>query len=338
MKFRAKLVLLVLALAAQVVCCTVSLVREDLKEVATPRGSPIDEGSMQTILHGVQQELPESLYLLAMMKFYGHGVDQNVEAAVTLLSRAAERGHRDAEFALGVLYGRGEGVVHSDTLSASWLAKSAARGHIDAKWMLAALVFTTRKIYRTSQTSVLITFCRMYNEGRGVDEDVHRAVKLLQDAGNPQAKFHLGVMYEYGRGVAQNFKTAAELYRQASEHQVPDAFYNLGLLHLQGRGVEQNFEHAREYFQQAVDLGSAQAMYALGQMHVHGQGSSIDYSQALYWLKRAAVQDDVRVSSTAHTVANEIELVLSQAELQVQHSERLLGVPIRVQIGTIDGN
>jgi hypothetical protein len=130
--------LLVLAACAQVVYCTsVSLVRDDLKDVATPRGSPIDEGSMQTILHGVQQEQPESLYLLAMMKFYGHGVDRNLASAVTLLGRAAERGHQDAEFALGVLYGRGEGVPRSDSSSASWLAKSAARGHTAAKWMLA---------------------------------------------------------------------------------------------------------------------------------------------------------------------------------------------------------
>ncbi|POM79803.1 Hypothetical protein PHPALM_2442 [Phytophthora palmivora] len=76
----------------------------------------------------------------------------------------------------------------------------------------------------------------------------------------------------------------------------------------------------------------------MGQMHVHGQGSAVDYSLALYWLKRAAQVEDVRISSTAQTVANEIGFVLNQAELQVQASERLLGVPIRVQIGTIDGH
>ncbi|GMF53480.1 unnamed protein product [Phytophthora fragariaefolia] len=135
---RITLVLFVLATAAHCISsASVSLVRDDLKEVATPRGSSIDASAMQTILHGVQQEHPESLYLLAMMKYYGHGVDQNAVAAVTLLGRAAERGHRDAEFALGVMYGQGEGVPRSDSLSASWLAKSAARGHVDAKWMLA---------------------------------------------------------------------------------------------------------------------------------------------------------------------------------------------------------
>ncbi|GMF11973.1 unnamed protein product [Phytophthora lilii] len=138
MDLRPALLLLVLVAALLAACCSsLSLVRDDLQEVATPRGSPIDEGSMQTILIGVQQEQPESLYLLAMMKFYGHGVDRNLAAAVTLLTRAAERHHRDAEFALGVLYGRGECVTHSDSMSASWLAKSAARGHTDAKWLLA---------------------------------------------------------------------------------------------------------------------------------------------------------------------------------------------------------
>ncbi|CEG47359.1 Extracellular protein SEL-1 and related proteins [Plasmopara halstedii] len=180
----------------------------------------------------------------------------------------------------------------------------------------------------------------LYNEGRGVSEDVVRAVKLLQDAAkmdNKHAKFHLGMMYEYGRGVPQDFQYAAELYRQAGEH-VPDASYFLGLLFLQGRGVDQSFKRAREQFLKAVDLGSAQAMYALGQMHIHGQGCTIDYSQALYWLKLAVEQDDVRIRATADTVAKEIEYVLSQADLQVQASERQLGVSFHVHIGNVDGN
>jgi TPR repeat protein len=179
----------------------------------------------------------------------------------------------------------------------------------------------------------------MLNEGRGVNEDVGRAVELLQDAassGSAHAKFHLGILHEYGRGVTRDFERAADLYRQAHEQHVNEAPYYLGLLHLQGRGVDQSFERAREYFQQAVDLGSAQAMYALGQMHAHGQGSAVDYSQALYWLKRAARQEDTRISEAARTVAAEIELVLSQAELHVRASERKLGVPIHVKIGSID--
>lgn len=180
----------------------------------------------------------------------------------------------------------------------------------------------------------------MYVEGRGVGEDVTRAVNLLQDAvktGNKHAKFHLGIMHEYGRGVAQNFTFAAELYQQAGER-VPDALYYLGLLYLHGRGMDQSFKNARKYILKAADLGCAQAMYALGQMHIYGQGSVIDYSQALYWLKRAADQDDVRIRATASIVVKEIEFVLNQAELQVKASEHLLGVPIRAQIGNIDGN
>lgn len=103
----------------------------------------MDESALQTILFGVQQQQPESQYLLAMMRLYGHGVDKDVRVAVTLLKQAATQAHKDAEFALAVLHSTGVagGVVpQSDRMSATWLSSSANRGHVDAKWMLAMCV------------------------------------------------------------------------------------------------------------------------------------------------------------------------------------------------------
>jgi len=56
-------------------------------------------------------------------------------------------------------------------------------------------------------------------------------------------------MYESGRGVAQNYVTAAEWYRKAGEH-VPDlggagqGRNNLGLLYLDGLGVPKDYVQA----------------------------------------------------------------------------------------------
>lgn len=119
------------------------LLRPDLRGIAMSSAVSVDESSLQSILHGVQQEQSESLYLLAMMKYYGHGMERDVRAAVKLLKKAAQHAHRDAEFALGVLHSTGEGgdvVVPSDRMSAMWLSNSANRGHVDAKWMLAMYV------------------------------------------------------------------------------------------------------------------------------------------------------------------------------------------------------
>uniref|UniRef100_K3WPJ7 Uncharacterized protein n=1 Tax=Globisporangium ultimum (strain ATCC 200006 / CBS 805.95 / DAOM BR144) TaxID=431595 RepID=K3WPJ7_GLOUD len=332
--------LAVLPLATTAVA-TVSLLRPELRGIVSPPPSlttaTIDDASLLSIRMGVQQDQPESLYLLAMLQYYGHGMDRDVASAVKLLRRAAQYAHRDAEFALGVLHSTttaarsepagGGGVQKSDRVSAMWLANSASRGHVDAKWMLAIL----------------------YNEGRGVEENVPRAVELLQDAardGNPHAQFHLGVMHEYGRGVAQNFTQAAQLYASAAERGIPDAMYYLGLLYAQGRGVSQSFTTAMALFRQAAadplgkerDAGDghAPAMYALGQMHANGQGTAIDYTLALTWLRKAERRQDPRISGVAKQVANEIETFLEHVETRVQEQEQALGAPIKVTVGVIE--
>lgn len=121
------------------------VLRDDLRSwSSTTRtaSNAIDTAALQSILLGAQQQQPESQYLLAMLRLYGHGVEKDPHTAVRLLRSAAEQAHRDAEFALGVLYATGgDGVVaQSDRTSAAWLSKSANRGHTDAKWMLAVYV------------------------------------------------------------------------------------------------------------------------------------------------------------------------------------------------------
>lgn len=121
------------------------LLRPDLRGMIASSSlhSTIDKSALQTILLGAQQQQPESQYLLAMMRLYGHGVEKDVRAAVALLKQAASQAHMDAEFALAVLHSTGNvdgGVPQSDRMSATWLSGSANRGHVDAKWMLAMCV------------------------------------------------------------------------------------------------------------------------------------------------------------------------------------------------------
>ncbi|TMW55170.1 hypothetical protein Poli38472_013932 [Pythium oligandrum] len=180
-----------------------------------------------------------------------------------------------------------------------------------------------------------------YNEGRGVTMDPQRALELLEDAtklGSPHALFYLGVMHEYGRGVKQDFFKAAELYLQASEQDVVDAIYYLGLLHGSGRGVPLSFSTAVTMFQRAAERRHAPSMLRLGELHALGEGVPIDYSVALYWFKQAATANDARVSQRAAKAAEELQGVLSEAEAHVQEQERVLGVPLRVKVASIEGS
>lgn len=73
-------------------------------------------------------------------------------------------------------------------------------------------------------------------------DDTVAARRLVQMAtrGNARAQGRLGFMYEYGRGVPQDYALAAEWYIRGAEQGDPAAQYFLGLMYDKGRGVPQD--------------------------------------------------------------------------------------------------
>ena len=63
----------------------------------------------------------------------GHGVHQSDKEAVTWYRKAADQGHVNAQFNLGVKYVNGQGVPKSDKEALKWYQKAANQGHIGAK-------------------------------------------------------------------------------------------------------------------------------------------------------------------------------------------------------------
>ncbi len=69
----------------------------------------------------------------------------------------------------------------------------------------------------------------------------------LAEAGNPRAQFYLGFMYETGRGVPQDYLTAAYWYRRAANQGESTSQYRLGLLFDKGQGVVQDYIEAHKW-------------------------------------------------------------------------------------------
>jgi len=64
--------------------------------------------------------------------------------------------------------------------------------------------------------------------------------KPLAEQGFAPAQFNLGLMYETGRGVPQDYKEAVKWYRKASEQGAAKPQTNLGYMYQQGQGVLQD--------------------------------------------------------------------------------------------------
>lgn len=112
-------------------------------------------------------------------------------------------------------------------------------------------------------------------------------VKFIADKGNSSALFHVGNMYESGKGVTKNLKEAVTYYkyrsfsirysilsltdRLASHLHNKDAQYSLGCLAYKGEGTTQSFNKAYKYFKLAADSGHAMAQFRVAELYYEGK-------------------------------------------------------------------
>ena len=114
--------------------------------------------------------------------------------------------------------------------------------------------------------------------------------KAKAEAEDADAEYNLGVMYERGQGVEQDFKEAVKWYRKAAEQGDAVAQYNLGLMYRKGEGVPQDFKEALKWFRKAAEQGNELAQYSLGMMYDNGEGVPIDRGVAYVWCSIAAAK------------------------------------------------
>ena len=103
------------------------------------------------------------------------------------------------------------------------------------------------------------------------------------DHGDPTSMGYLGVLYNQGFGVAQDYAKAREWYEKAADKGNARATANLGALYENGDGVAQNYAKAREWYEKAADKGDAGAMTDLGIIYENGFGVARDYAKAREW-------------------------------------------------------
>ncbi len=104
---------------------------------------------------------------------------------------------------------------------------------------------------------------------RGYYATALRIFRQLADQGDASAQTGLGVMYDKGLGVTQDYAAAVRWYRKAADQGDAVAQFNLGQMYSKGEGVAQT---------------------NLGNMYVLGWGVTQDYVQAHMWYNLAAAR------------------------------------------------
>jgi len=162
---------------------------------------------------------------------------------------------------------------------------------------------------------------RMYETGRGVEQDDSEAARWYQRAADQKhadARHRLAVMYANGRGVEQNNRRAAWLFLDAAEQGHPRAQYEVGVSYETGRGAEQNEAESARWYRRAAERGHQSALKKVLEIErletqLHGLAEEGDPSaqyelairyrssdskekqaEAISWFRRAADDGDVR--------------------------------------------
>ena len=135
-----------------------------------------------------------------------------------------------------------------------------------------------------------------YAEGKQayLDKDYARALEILKplaENGDSQAQVTLGIMYDFGHGVAKDPAKAIEWYIKAAEQGIPVAQHDVGVQYFQGQGVEQDYLKAAYWWEQSANAGLADSKFNLGLLYYRGIGLEVDYQKASALFTSAAEQD-----------------------------------------------
>jgi TPR repeat protein len=250
--------------------------RQSLKEGKTiydeGQGIPKDDSeAVKWYRKAAEQGHADAQYNLGVMYYKGQGVPQDYTEALKWYRKAAEQGHADAQYILGIRYSNGQGVPQDDTEAVKWYRKAAEGGNAHAQFRLGLFY---------------------YRGVLGVSQDYAKAVKWYRKAaeqGNLDAQLELGDMYDFGYYVPRDYAESAKWYLKAAEQGSTKAQCRIGTFYENGMGVPQHYAKAVKWYREAAETGQDRGMQFLGRMYEKGLGVPQDMIKAHMWFNLAVV-------------------------------------------------
>ena len=138
-------------------------------------------------------------------------------------------------------------------------------------------------------------------KGKPAATAYEKALELFQQAyvaNNKKAARYLGMLYEQGLGVEQDYAKAAEYYKIGIENGDLTSSYYLGLLYEQGLGVDQDYGKAADLFASIAEsnnksaTGVVAAGFELGTLYEQGLGVEQDLDKAIKLYQEAALYEN----------------------------------------------
>jgi hypothetical protein len=250
--------------------------------------------AMEWFLKGAAAGEPESLYRLGLFAWAGDGVPQNSMEAITLLQRAIEAGHKEAEKALTRLRDEIHGGAKPDGEEAMHMLKVVPRLH---------------------EPEVMLAMGKALMIGDKVGVNQVRGMELIHSAahaGYAAAYYELSKLHSQGEAKYRDLAAASRFLQNAADRGYPEAMEELGLLLRASQA-----EEAVKWLRRAAEEDQAEAMFALGQLAYQGKGLPQNKLDALRWFRAAAkLGHKAAASRAAHILYKGDGVLANKVEAQ----------------------
>ncbi|MEF3075701.1 SEL1-like repeat protein [Methylobacter sp. Wu1] len=254
----------------------------------------------------------QAQFELALCYANGTDVEKNTEFAFDWHIKAAEQGHVNAQFALGLYYllGKSRGQ-HTKQIVEKWLKGFVAGKNVDPAFDLAVsqamaiewsggddnMAFMWfKKAAEQNHAEANYWLGQCYRNGIGTEQNDGLAFNCFRIAGEQgcaESYYWLARYYFDGKGAEQSDEFALKWIRKSIEHAEvdPEAYLLLGNLYAQSRFVEQSDEQAFHWYEKAAENGVAEAQYRLACCYESGRGVEINIKLADKWFESAGITD-----------------------------------------------
>ena len=128
----------------------------------------------------------------------------------------------------------------------------------------------------------------------------------------------LGVRYENGEGVQQDYSEALKWFKKAAEAGNGKALRNVGRMYHYGNGVDQDKDKAMEWYKRAAEKGETDAMISIGDVYYE----KAYYGSAEMWYQKASDAGNSRVAQLAEKARMEDERVKREFEESMEAHRR----------------
>lgn len=211
-----------------------------------------------------------NLYLGLLYGYYGYP-QQDYELARKYYEACGDNPY--ARICLSMLYISGQGVEKNKEKAVELVSSVIESGVVEG-YLVSGIAAADENDY------ILALEC--FHKVLDGTEPVFMAVAMN----------NLGIIYEKGLGVEQDYAEAMEWFEKSAALNNTTAMSNIGFLYGDGLGVEQDYAKAMEWFEKSAALYNSSAMNSIGYLYENGFGVAQDYAKAMEWYEKSAALND----------------------------------------------